>query len=130
MFQFEIDVGDWLILVLFAAILLLGFFLLFGMFWCFGIANTVYCIQRYLQMKIMEQRLIDIIFGRRHLLKYQRLDLRSGRLLAAGLLLWNNLLNSGSHTFNYHQFNIIYIKIVNITLKFFMFFDFSNFFFK
>jgi len=108
MFQFKIDVSDWLIFVLFSVVLLLSFFLLFGMLWCFGIANSVYCIQRYLQMKIMKQRLIDIVFGRRHLLKYQRLDLRSGGLLAAGLLihllilLWNNLFNGGSHTFNYH----------------------------
>jgi hypothetical protein len=50
----------------------------------------------------MKQRLIGIVFGRRHLLEYQRLDLRSGGLLAGGLLLWNNLFNGGPHTFNYH----------------------------
>jgi hypothetical protein len=101
MFQFEIDVSDWLVFVLVSGALL-SFFLLFGVLWCFGIANSVYCIQRYLQMKIMKQRLIGIVFGRRHLLEYQRLDLRSGGLLAGGLLLWNNLFNGGPHTFNYH----------------------------
>tara|TARA_B110000285_G_C14740854_1_gene430691 strand:- start:219 stop:521 length:303 start_codon:yes stop_codon:yes gene_type:complete len=100
MFQFKIDVSDWLVFVLVSGALL-SFFLLFGVLWCFGIANSVYCIQRYLQMKIMKQRLIGIVFDRR-LLEYQRLDLRSGGLLAGGLLLCCNLFNGRSHTFNYH----------------------------